>query len=86
MLNLEMITGNWVMTLFTGYFPSHIMLPVLDNFFYEGWPSIYRFALALLSLWEEEFLALNDIAFVSKKVHTLREEFSFNKRQLFEIA
>ena len=58
----------------------------MDNFFHEGWPSIYRFSLALLTLWEEEFLALNDISFVALKVHSLREDFVFDKIKIFEIA
>ena len=68
-LNLEMMTSNWIMTCFCGYLPGKILLPFLDNFFREGWTAVYRFALTLLSLWEEKFLALNDIAFISRNVH-----------------
>lgn len=57
------------MTLFCGYFPNKILLPFMDNFFREGWTAVYRFALTLLILWEEEFLRLNDIAFISRLVH-----------------
>lgn len=55
-LNLEMLTSQWIMTFFTGYFPINLILPVLDNFFADGWPAIYRFSLALLSLLETDFL------------------------------
>ena len=85
-LNLEMLTSTWVMTLFCGYFPSKVLLPFLDNFFREGWTAVYRFALSLLILWEEEFVKLNDIAFISRLVHQLREDFTFDKDQLFSLA
>lgn len=85
-LNLEMLTSNWIMTIFCGYFPSKILLPFLDNFFYEGWTAVYRFSLTMLGLWEEEFLKLNDIAFISRLVHSLREEFDFDKSKIFSMA
>ena len=37
-------------------------------------------------MWEDEFLELNDISFVSRKVHSLREEFNLDRNRLFEIA
>ena len=85
-LNLEMLTSTWIMTVFCGYFPSKILLPFLDNFFHEGWTAVYRFSLTMLTLWEEEFLKLNDIAFISRLVHTLREDFDFNKEKIFTMA
>ena len=81
-----MLTSNWIMTIFCGYFPSKILLPFLDNFFYEGWTAVYRFSLTMLGLWEEEFLKLNDIAFISRLVHSLREEFDFDKTKIFSMA
>ena len=86
MLNLEMLTSNWIMTIFCGYFPSKILLPFLDNFFHEGWTAVYRFALTMLTLWEEEFLKLNDIAFISRLVHSLREDYDFDKKVIFDMA
>ena len=85
-LNLEMLTGNWIMTLFAGYFPYKMFIPVIDNFFREGWPAIYRMSLALLKLWEKEFLQLNDIAFVAKKLYELREDFNIKAETLFTLA
>ena len=74
------------MTIFCGYFPSKILLPFLDNFFREGWTAVYRFALTMLGLWEEDFIALNDIAYVSRHVHSLREDFVFDKAEIFRLA
>ena len=74
------------MTLFAGYFPTKILIYVLDNFFKEGWSAIYRVSIALLKLWEEEFLTLNDIAYVARKVHELREDFTIEKETLFKVA
>ena len=78
-----MLTSQWIMTLFCGYFPAKVLLPFLDNFFREGWTAVYRFSLALLILWEDEFLKLNDIAFISRLLHKLREDFNLDKNQIF---
>lgn len=32
-LNLDLISGNWLMTLFCGYFPFDQIMPLMDNFF-----------------------------------------------------
>ena len=47
-INIGMITGNWFMTLFTGFFSYNVVMPILDNFFLEGWTAIYRISLALM--------------------------------------
>jgi hypothetical protein len=52
-----MITGNWFMTLFTGFFSYNIVMPILDNFFLEGWTAIYRISLALMQVLQQNFLA-----------------------------
>ena len=36
------------MTLFTGFFGYNVVMPILDNFFLEGWPAIYRVSLILM--------------------------------------
>jgi hypothetical protein len=30
---MEVITGNWIMTFFCGYFDYNHIMPILDNFF-----------------------------------------------------
>ena len=40
----------------------------------------------MLKLWEDEFLTLNDIAYVARKVHELREDFTIKKETLFKVA
>ena len=74
------------MTLFAGYFPYKLFIIVLDNFFKEGWPAIYRISLALLKMWEKEFLELNDMIFVAKKMNDLRENFTIDKVALLKLA
>jgi len=49
-LDLSSLTGHWLMTLFNGYLPYSATLAVLDNFFLEGWPAIYRVTLAILKM------------------------------------
>jgi len=61
--NLEMILCNWLMTLFCGFFlyatPS-LIVQILDNFFLDGWPAIYRISVALLRILEPKLLCLDD--------------------------
>ena len=32
-------------------------MPILDNFFLEGWPAIYRISIALMDYFENNFLS-----------------------------
>ena len=81
-----MLTSNWIMTIFCGYLPGKVLIPFLDNFFREGWTALYRFSLTLLTLWEDQFLQLDDIAFISRLVHTLRDDFNFDRTVIFTMA
>jgi hypothetical protein len=36
------------MTIFTNFFTFHLAMPILDNFFLEGWQGIYRISIALM--------------------------------------
>ena len=73
-LNLEMLTGNWLMTLFTGYLPYDLLMPILDNFFLEGWSAIYRVSIALLELLAPKFLEHNDMGMIAQTINNLRQE------------
>ena len=55
-INIEMITGNWFMTLFSGFFGYNVVMPILDNFFLEGWPAVYRVSLILMRRLEPNIL------------------------------
>jgi hypothetical protein len=56
------------MTLFSGYLSYKVVLAVFDNFFLEGWPAIFRLALAILKIHQEEFLKLSELTLVAAKV------------------
>lgn len=47
-LNPEVITGQWLMTFFCGYFNYPSILSIIDNFFLDDWVAVFRIALALL--------------------------------------
>ena len=69
-----MLTGNWIMTLFAGYFPYKMFIPVMDNFFREGWTAIYRISLALLKMWESELAeVLKDVKVPILPIHIARK-------------
>ena len=62
------------MTLFCGYLSHKVVLTILDNFFLEGWPAIYRVSLAIIKKYQSEFLSIQEFSLVAQKVHKLREE------------
>lgn len=49
-----MFAAQWVLTLFTYNFPFHVVVRIWDCFLCEGWKVVYRVALAVLKLHEEE--------------------------------
>jgi hypothetical protein len=53
------------MTLFNGYLSYKVILTVMDNFFLDGWAAIYRVSIAILKIYEQEFLKLPDMSFVA---------------------
>ena len=73
-LELSVLTAHWLMTLFCGYLSHKVVLAILDNFFLEGWPAIYRVSLAIVKRCQAELLALQEFTLLAQKVHKLREE------------
>ncbi len=64
-LNIEVITGSWLMTLFCGYFPYQQIMPILDNIFLDDWKAVFRIILALLQTFKKDLLSQNDLAFAA---------------------
>ena len=46
----------WFLTLFSDYFPQEVVVRIWDIYFQEGRKTIFRFAIALLKINEEELL------------------------------
>lgn len=64
-LNSEVLTGQWIMTMFTGFFSHPSILLILDSFFIDSWVGVFRVALALLKQFKHELMVSTDIAFVA---------------------
>ena len=60
-MGTEYFTSKWIMTLFASFLPPDIMPQILDNFFLDGWASIYRIAIAVLKLIEPEIMEMDMI-------------------------
>eukprot|EP00347_Sterkiella_histriomuscorum_P021640 403333276 len=73
-LKIEVITGQWLMTFFCGYFNYESILMIIDNFFIDDWLAIFRISLALLNMFKDEILSLNDIAYVASFFQQLKEK------------
>lgn len=73
-LEMSALTGSWLMPLFHGFLSHQACLAVMDNFFQEGWPAIYKVALAILRMHEADFLKLDELTLVAQKVSRLRED------------
>jgi Rab-GTPase-TBC domain len=70
----EVITGQWLMTFFCGYFNHPSILMILDNFFLDDWIAVFRLSLALLKKFKDDLMVSTDIAFVAQFFHTLKEK------------
>ena len=79
-LNAEVLTGQWIMTFFAGYFPHPAVLMILDSFFIDSWVGVFRIALSLLKRFKHELMVSTDIAFVAQFFHSLK-----NKIELISI-
>lgn len=64
-LNSEVITGQWIVTFFCGYFNHPSILMILDNFFLDDWVAVFRISLALLKKFKDDLMVSMDIAFVA---------------------
>ncbi|KAI8998250.1 rab-GTPase-TBC domain-containing protein [Gaertneriomyces semiglobifer] len=58
--SLSMITTQWFLTLFVNALPIHTTLRVWDAFFYQGEKVLYRVALTLLKVHEDEIVHIED--------------------------
>jgi hypothetical protein len=73
-LSSEVITGQWIMTFFCGFFNFPNNLAILDNFFLDDWQAVFRIALALLNRFKKELMQNTDIAFVAQFFHALKDK------------
>jgi len=67
----DMITGNWFMTLFTNFLTFNLVMPILDNFFLEGWTALYRIALAMMCFMEKDILKCRDVGDIAMLLREL---------------
>lgn len=81
-LNFEMITTQWIMTMFAGYIndPAYI-LPILDNFIIEGadtnevqkgWRYLYSSIAALMCHHAPQLLEMTDIGQVARHFQNMQ--------------
>jgi Rab-GTPase-TBC domain len=73
-LNPEVVTGQWLMTFFCGYFNYPNILAILDNFFLDDWLAVFRISLALLKQFKSELMLNSDIAYVAQFFHSLKDK------------
>lgn len=62
---MEVITGNWIMTLFCGYFKYNHIMPILDNFFLDDWKTIFSISLSMMKMFKDDLMKNNDIAYAA---------------------
>ena len=59
-LDLSLISFNWFLTIFVDFFPIELMLRVWDTFFSEGSKVLFRYALAIFKLFEEDLMKFDN--------------------------
>lgn len=60
-LSPEVLTAQWFITLFAYNFPVETVLNLWDYIFLAGWEGIFRIAVSLLSLLQEQLLEIEDM-------------------------
>lgn len=63
-LDLSLISFNWFLTIFVDFLPIELMLRVWDTFFCEGSKVLFRYALAIFKLFEEDLMKFTDAGHV----------------------
>ncbi|XP_066926047.1 TBC1 domain family member 2B-like isoform X1 [Clytia hemisphaerica] len=58
--DISLVSFNWFLTVFVDLFPIELTLRVWDTFLFEGSKVLFRYALSVFKLFEEEFLRFKD--------------------------
>ncbi|KNE73069.1 hypothetical protein AMAG_17334 [Allomyces macrogynus ATCC 38327] len=69
-VELDMLTSPWFLTLYINVLPNECVLRLWDTFFYEGSKILYRIALAVLKLIESDVIKLKDAMEVVQYIQT----------------
>ena len=83
--HIEISLFAWFLTVFVDNIPVSVYLHIWDVFLYEGSKVLFRFALAILRMHEQDLLGLKDSASFNQYLRTLDER-HFNLKRLSEIA
>ncbi|KAF2084987.1 RabGAP/TBC [Saccharata proteae CBS 121410] len=62
---------SWFMSLFVGNFPIETVLRVWDSFFYEGSKTLFRIALTILKVGEDEIRGISDPMEIFQIIQTI---------------
>jgi hypothetical protein len=68
---ITLCTTAWFMSCFIGTLPIETVLRVWDSFFYEGSKTLFRIALAIFKVGEQEIRAVNDPMEIFQVVQTI---------------
>ena len=68
---ITLCTTAWFMSCFIGTLPIETVLRVWDSFFYEGSKTLFRVALTIFKLGEQEIKAVNDPMEIFQVVQTI---------------
>ncbi|KAI9222992.1 rab-GTPase-TBC domain-containing protein, partial [Blastocladiella britannica] len=59
-IDLDMLVSPWFLTIYVNVLPAEAAVRTWDCFFYEGTKILYRIALAILKLIEDDVVKLRD--------------------------
>ena len=83
--DISMCTTSWFMSAFIGNLPIECVLRVWDVLFYEGSKTLFRVALAIFKIGEEEIKRIQDPMETLQVIQTLPRKM-LDVGRLFEIA
>uniref|UniRef100_A0A915K2K3 Rab-GAP TBC domain-containing protein n=1 Tax=Romanomermis culicivorax TaxID=13658 RepID=A0A915K2K3_ROMCU len=84
-VDLSLFTFNWFLTIFVDSFVHSTYLNIWDSFLYEGNKVLFRFALAILKINENEIIACKSSSALHSCLSNLGEN-SINFEKLSQVA
>lgn len=82
--DIQLTLFTWFFTIFVDGFRPELMLRIWDCFLIEGDKVLFRFALAILSITQDDLLEMNDFSTMSQHLSRLVSTRGLDMEQLFE--
>lgn len=84
--DIELTLFSWFFTIFVDGTRPELLMRIWDIFLYEGDKILFRFALAILHIAQDELIKMTDFSSISSHLNRLVSTRKLDIEQLFDIA